>query len=711
MTVAKAHIDFETRSAIDLVKSGVYRYAESPSTEVICMSWRLGDGPVQRWRPGEEFPVELAEHKGLFVAHNASFERTIWNAKVAIGDERGNCYPTPMRPEAQDCTLSRAVVLALPAGLAGCGAALGADVQKDDAGHRLMMKMCKPRSVDQEHDRVVWWDDPADIERLQAYCDQDVLAECAIDKKLPPLSERERRVWILDQTINDRGVAVDVHLVSRALEVVEEATKRANNEMWRLTEGAVDTVTKTAKIISWVNARGVPCTSIAKGEIEELVLGAQLQSDDVCEKVIRLRRAAARSSTAKLKTILKSVSSDGRARGTLAYHGASTGRWAGRLMQPQNFPRIDGDTEMPDVMRILSLLQSSMAPAEIVDAIELIVGAPMEWMSKCLRPMIVAAPSNRLLGADFSNIEGRVNAWLAREEWKLDAFRAFDAGVGHDLYKLSYGRSFGIDFDDVTKANRQIGKVQELALGYQGGPGAFVNMAANYGIRPADIAEATRRVVPDEHWDWVKAKFREQDARGLDVETWTGIKIVVNGWREANPNIVQGWWDLQDAAVEAVAAPGVIVPVYGGKVRYRFGEGFLWCMLPSGRVLAYAAPSVIWQKTGFLDRNGDEQSKRVVAYWGTDPITKKWKRHTLYGGEQCNHVVQGTARDILVDAMFRVEEARYPLVLTVHDENLSEVEQSFGSLAEYQALMNQKEKWTGDCPIVAVAYEDTRWVK
>lgn len=615
-----------------------------------------------------------------------------------------------MEIEQMDCTLSRGAALSLPMSLEKLGQALNAPIQKDADGHKLMLSMCKPRSVD-ESGSPTWREDEDSLDRLQAYCDQDVEAECAIDKLLPPLSERERRVWILDQTINDRGVQMDVRLVGRALEVVEEATKRANAEMWRLTEGTVAKCSEAAKIVAWINSRGVPCMSVAKGEIEELVLGAQLMADDVCEQVVRLRRAAARSSTAKLKTILKSVSADGRARGTLAYHGASTGRWAGRLMQPQNFPRIDADTEMPDVVRCLSMLDANTSPAETVDAIQMVVGAPMEWLSKCLRPMIIAAPGKRLLGADFSNIEGRVNAWLAGEKWKLDAFRAFDRGEGPDVYKLSYSNSFGVPVEMVTKLMRLIGKVQELQLGYQGSVGAFIAMAANYGIKLSVVSDIARGAVTLDQWAWIKSQYKAADARGLDPETWTGIKIVVNGWREANSAIVQGWWDLQDAAIEAVANPGVVVPVYGGKVRYRAANGFLWCMLPSGRVLAYASPSVVWKETGRLKEDGEPIVKRAVQYWGTDPVTKKWGRFTLYGGEQCNHVVQGTARDIMVDAMFRVEGAGYDLVLTVHDELLAEVPDGFGSVEEFTQLMQTKPNWIGDCPIVAAAWEDVRYVK
>lgn len=744
-----AHIDFETRSTVDLKKAGVYRYAESPDTGIICMSWRIGaTGPVQRWRPGDEDPYELLAHVeqgGRVVAHNAGFERTIWNAKVP------NHWPR-LQIEQQDCTMARGLALGLPASLDQLGKALRTPIQKDKDGHALMMRMCKPRRMGEVYTThrcspcsgpackacggsgqirtvtgavPVWWDDEERIERLQAYCDQDVETETGVDASIPQLSPEERRVWELDQRINDRGVMIDVPSVEVALAVVTEALKRADDRMWWLTDGEVKKCSEAAKIVKWLNGRGIPCESVAKGEVEEIVLMSSIMGDDTAEEVIRLRRAAAKTSTAKFKAMLNSVGADSRVRGTLAYHGAATGRWAGRIIQPQNFLRFDAE-ELPDILMILDMFGSGKAAKELADAIEILVGPPLEAVAKCMRAMLAAAPGKKFVSGDFSNIEGRGAAWIADEKWKLEAFRAYDRGEGHDLYKLSYARSFGVDVEQVTKAERQIGKVQELALGYQGSVGAYITMAAGYGIKPQQVADVARTAVDPEEWYRVASAYSDEMSRGLDQETWTGVKCVVNAWRAAHPNIVQAWWDLQDAAIAAVGTPGLKVPCLHGRVTYLAANGFLYCRLPSGRVISYAMPRLVRQVVtpakAAYDAPGiggewvhhparEATYKYAVEYEGVDSYTKRWTSQRLYGGLQFNHVVQGLARDKLVASMFRLEAAGYPLVLTIHDENVSEVDQWFGSWQEYQRIMAEPDPWCPDMPTAVGAWEDVRYVK
>lgn len=723
----KLHFDFETRATVDLKKTGVYRYAEHPLTDVICMSWRIGDyGPVHRWRPGDEDPIEFLAHiesGGRVVAHNAGFERTIYNTVL-----RGRVVPhwPELKIEQQDCTMARGLALALPASLDQLGKALKTPMQKDKDGHRLMMQMCKPRRTDADG-TVVWWEDDDRISRLQLYCDQDVETETDVDRSIPELSPEERRVWELDQKINDRGVMIDVSSVSRCLAVVEEAIKRADDRMWWLTDGEVKKCSEAAKLVKWLTARGIPCNSVAKGEVEEIVLMTSIMGDETAEEAIRLRRAAAKTSTAKFKAMLNSVCSDGRVRGTLAYHGAATGRWAGRIMQPQNFLRFDAE-ELPDVMLIIELLALEKAVKEIVDAIEMIIGPALESVAKCMRAMLIAAPGKKFVSGDFSNIEGRGAAWIAGEQWKLEAFRAFDRGEGHDLYNLSYARSFGIDVNTMPKKSfmRQIGKVQELALGYQGSVGAYITMGAGYGIKPRDVADTAKNAIDPEEWHRVSMGYSDDDSRGLDQYTWTGVKCVVNAWRAAHPNIVQAWWDLQDAAIAAVGTPGLKVPVLDGRVVYLAANGFLYCRLPSGRVISYAMPRLVRQLVTPAKAAHDVPGiggeiihvpareatyKYAVEFDATNSYTKRWEAHTLYGGLQFNNVVQGLARCKLVASMHRLEAAGYPLVLTVHDENVSEVDEAFGSAAEYQAIMAAPDDWCPDMPTAVGAWEDKRYVK
>jgi len=674
--VSKPHHDVETRSAVDLKKSGSYKYFESETTHVWVMSWKVGS-IRGRWRPGDADPQELldamARGEKLGV-HHAAFERACW----AMIRRRWCPHWPELTPEGQDCTMSRAAALSLPQSLGQLGEALKAGIQKDDAGYRVMMQLCKPRRIE-EDGTIVWWDDPVKIARQEDYCDTDVDAEESIDDRLPPLSAAERRVWLLDQHINDRGILIDLRTVERAIDVVGAATKRADREMWRLTGGAVSRCTEAAKIVAWLNDRGIPCESVAKGEIEELVIKSQIMGDDDAEAVVRLRRASAKSSTAKFKAMTNSACADGRVRGTLAYHAASTGRWGGRLVQPQNFRRID---DLDAVLLAVEVLNTGLPAEDIVDRLELLFGSALDILSQCLRAMLIAGPGNKFVGGDFSNIEGRVNAWLAGEAWKVKAFADYDAGIGADLYKLAYSRSFGVDVAAVTKSDRQIGKVMELALGYQGGVGAFQTMASGYGI-----------AVSDERADELKT-----------------------AWRDAHPNIKNSWRELEDCAVEAVMHPGVKVPCLSGRVAYKSVNGFLFCQLPSGRVIAYASPEIAWSKPKVMyegtDREFVTKSRREVRYWGVDSTTKKWSRAALYGGLQCENIVQAVARDIMAEAMFRAEAAGYTLVLTVHDELLCEVPDSPSySAKDLEAIMAVLPEWATGLPVAAAAWEDQRYVK
>ncbi len=692
----KIHCDFETRSAVDLKKAGVHRYAEDPSTEILTLSYRLDDGPTKRWRPGDELPWPGAVP--MLAAHNAGFERAIWNAKMPTHEK--------IKPSGQDCTLARAAALALPLSLDQLAQVLKAPVQKDKDGYRLMMKMCKPRTLEP----LTWWESPDDIERLQAYCDTDVLTECAVDKILPPLSPDERRVWELDQQINDRGFAVDVALCRRADLVAAEIRRRADREIWRLTNGAVQRCTETAKIVAWLDAQGIPCTSIAKGEIEDLVVCAKLQGDSVAERVLRLRRSAARTSTAKFGASLSTVCLDGRVRGSLAYHGASTGRWAGRGVQPQNYPRVDPERDLDAVLATLDALDWDVPAGDTVDYLEATIASPMESLSKCLRATIIAPPGKKLVGGDLSNIEGRVAAWLAGEAWKLQAFRDYDAGIGPDLYRVTAARITGKPIEAITSQERQgQGKVPELACQFQGSVGAFVTMAANYGTTIDELVEVALRTATYEDIDKANDQWTPAMSRGLPKEIWSPIKTIVNGWRDANPNIVSAWWELQDAAIEAVGMPGSRVSSLGGRVQYLAARGFLWCQLPSQRVLAYAAPRLVWSRIEHED--GTVTHKRQVEFDGVNGVTKRWEPHRLYGGLQFENIVQGVARDIIVEGMFNVEAAGYPIVLTVHDEILSEVDEGFGSPRDYENLLTRLSSTYAGLPVSAKAWEDTKWVK
>lgn len=720
-----AHFDFETCSATDLKKAGVYRYAEDPLTWPWGFKYRMDYNPVREWRPGWPDPTDLLEHiagGGRVVAHNAAFERTIWNWVV-----RARICPhwPELRIEQQDCTMARAATIAHPQSLDKLCNVLETNYRKDREGHALMLKMMKPRAYLPDG-TVVWWDAPELQNRQMDYCEGDVLTECDVDEKVPQLTEKWRQVWIFDQTINERGVKVDRNAITKLASLAEYAKKEADKAMRQLTGRAVPKCTNVSKIITFLNERGIETATLKKGDQDDLMYFADLKGDKVARDVIQLRRSSSKTSVAKYEAMLKCICRDDRIRALLNFHGASTGRWAGRLVQPQNFPRVDPDDEVlaGKIEWLHDLLNDpSFGVRELYEAIEAVWGAqePMELLSKALRSMIVAEEGNKLVGGDFANIEGRVNAWLGGEQWKLDAFRAYDAGNGPDLYKVAYARSFGVPVESVGKGpKRQIGKVQELALGYQGGIGAFITMGDTYNVNPFELSGPVQAAATAAQWDSVAAQYASSSNKyGLQEREWTAIKIIVNNWRAAHPAIVQSWWDYQDAAIEAVAAPGTFVSVANGRVDYYSDGRCLWCILPASaggvrRMLCYSSPELVSEAYEYVDKDGfvKQGYRNKVTFWGNDSKTKQWKKQSLYGGLQCENTVQATSCDILVDAMFRVEAAGFPINLTVHDEILAEVLKSLGiGEHEFSRVMAQVGPEYEGLPIAVSAWEGERYLK
>lgn len=718
------HLDFETRSTTDLIKSGVYRYAEDPNTYVWGFSYLFEHDPhnAYQWRPGWDDPALVLHHVrqgGRIVIHNAAFERTIWN-QILVGRL---CPHWPrMEIQQQDCTMARAAAIAHPQKLEKLGDALGLNFQKDMQGHNLMMKMARPRRFN-EDGTITWWDEPENVERLMAYCDQDVRTEAEADRNLPPLSAYQRADWEFDQIINERGIRIDMDAVERCAQLVEFSKKKNDSVMRTLTNRDVSKCSKDKEIIAWLNGRGVDCTSLAKGEVEDVVFLAGLRNDDTAQDVIKLRQAAWKTSTAKYRAMQKCVSHDNRIRGLINWHGASTGRRAGRLVQPQNFPRVDPDDTFlaGKIDWLHDLLRSDYDIKTIYDLITTVHGPlePLDLLSKALRSMIVADEGKKFVGGDYSNIEGRVNSWLAGEAWKLQAFLDYDNRVGPDLYKLAYARSFGVDVEDVGKGRkRQIGKVQELALGYQGSIGAYLQMGATYGVNPYDLSKPVFDATPKDQWERTAWQYHQKGTNkyGLFEREWTALKVLVDNWRTANPNVVAMWWEYQDAAIEAVGAPGNVVYCANGRVSYFSDQRCLWCVLPSGRMLCYSAPELVEEYVTYIDKATGEERNRVrrkVNYMGVDSVTKQWKKHSLYGGHQCENIVQAVSADLLIYAMFNVEAAGYPVILTVHDEILSEPDNWRHDLNErhFGEIMSQLPDWASGLPVSVGAWEDTRYVK
>jgi DNA polymerase len=655
------HIDFETRSTQDLKAVGVENYASHPDTHVWCLAYAFDSEEPKIWTPAHPLP-EFLNHiaeGGLVMAHNAAFELSIWN-KLMVP----HYYWPQLRPEQTRCTMAMAYAMALPGALDNVSSALALIQQKDEVGHRLMLQMCKPKT----ESPLTWWDDPSYIKRLCDYCIQDVRVEQAICNRLLSLSPAEQNLWAIDQHINERGVHIDVETIKKAIVVVEKEQARLTTQMREVTKGAVGSPSQIAAIIAWA-ADKWPLDGLAKQDIIDVLL---LPIPDDVREVLKIRQEYAKTSTTKLKSMITAKSTDNRVRATMQFHGAGTGRWAGRRIQPHNMPRpIMKPGEIENVIHILNHYN----PDNAIRRIETLFGPTISSVSECLRAIICAAPGNELIIADYKNIEGRVLAWLAGEEWKLQVYRDFDQGRGPDVYTHGYAKSFHVPIETVTKAQRQIGKIQELALGYQGGVGAFKKMAFTHGVK-----------IEDTEADMIKCL-----------------------WREAHKNIQQYWWDLERAAIDAVNYPGQVFSAgwHGRQVQYKKSGSFLFCRLPSGRLLCYCYPIVKERMMPWGDL------KLTLHYKCVDSLTNKWVETHTYGGKLSENVTQAVSRDVLAEAIVRCEANEFPVVLHVHDEIIVELPAGEAQAKE-QAVFKEigsQPAWAEGLPIAMDTYRGVRYNK
>lgn len=630
------------------------------------MAYAFDDEPVQWWKPDVEFPERVSrylENGGIAVAHNAAFELNIWNA----------VYGDPiLQPEQMRCTMAMAYAMGLPGSLDQAAAAVGLEYRKDAKGSRIMMQLCKPRKIVDhapEHDgatgwqEVIWWDDPAKYEALYAYCKQDVEVERALHKRLVELSPAEQELWRIDQRINDRGVRVDVEALDKGIALVEGEAKRLNAAMQAVTGGAVATCTATGQLTDWLRWSGVELKGVAKADVTELLSRDDLP--DACRHALELRKEAAKSSTAKLKAMCSRAGSDGRMRGLFQYHGAATGRWAARGPQLQNLPR-------PSLVKDPDDQDAAIAQFGNRDWLDIAYGSPLQVVSDCLRGMLIPADGHEFVCGDYSNIEGRVLAWLAGEEWKLQAFREFDAGLGADLYLLAASRIYRCTLDE-AKEHRQVGKVAELACGYQGGVGAFQTMAKNYGVTISDD-------------------------RAEQVKT---------AWRDAHVAIKQLWRDLEIAAIHAVARGGL---QRVGKIAFKKAGSFLWCQLPSKRVLCYPYPEVAMKETPWSTPE-KPAFREALSYMSVNGLTRKWERCDTYGGSLAENVTQAVARDLLADAIVRCEAAGWKVVCHVHDEIVVEAPLRAFTVDNLASLMRAAPAWAEGLPIAVAGWAGQRYRK
>lgn len=697
MTQPVLSIDFESCSEIDLKRQGMHVYWQHASTHPLCASYAIGDGPVKTWVPGEANPLELVRHieaGGIVSGWNVAFERLCFQHWMV--PEFG--WPMP-EPGCFEDTMAMAAAMSLPRGLDEAAKAIGLVERKDEEGARIMRLFAKPGPRNKEL-----------FPRLLAYNRQDVVVERAMRRTLLPLSEYELALYHFDSLINQRGVTIDLDLVDAMKKIADGEKVRLNAAIAQATGGAITTTNQSVKIVGWLTDHGAATDSVAKAAVNDLL---ERELPPVTRHVIELRQEAAKSSTAKLKSARLCVCEDGRARGLLQFLGADSGRWAGRLLQPQNFPRPSGLVKDPD--KAIPWLMSGDA-----GAIDFAYGWPLRAIADSLRSIITAKPGHELIAADFSSIESRLLGWVAGEQWKVRAYEAQDAGNGPGMYEIVGSSIFNCDVADITDDDprRQVGKTAELSMGYAGGVTALMKMARNYNTNMAVALPALMASASEERIERAEARYvdclkrKDSSADILSKDAWMACELTKLAWRATNPATADFWKQLETAARIAVDYPDTQVNTDNGAVAFKLAKGVLWQRLPSGRVIAYPNPRIEMVAVPWADQEqpeGMREKRRTVTALNVEG--KHLLRRPLYGGLLTAMVVQGSARDLLADAMLRVEAAGYPIVLTVHDEAIAEVPKGFGSLAEFQQLFEASEPWARGLPVASKGYRAFRFRK
>ena len=491
------------------------------------------------------------------------------------------------------------------------------------------------------------------------------------------------------RAFNDRGIAIDMQLVHAAIKAVDNAKHDLTDRAYEITHGGMPSTTQTEAFRLYLfEAFGIDMPDLQMATIEKM-LASDL--DPAMRELLLIRLQASSTSTSKYKVFLRGTSADGRLRGTLQFDGASrTGRWAGRLVQLHNLPK--PTLNQPIIAAGIEALKVGCA--------HLTTDNVMELTSSCIRGCLVAPAGQKLVIADLANIEGRVQAWLSNEEWKLEAFRAFDRNEGPDLYKLAYSKSFGVKPEDVTKDQRTVGKVMELALAYAGGVGAFVTFAAVYGIDLDDMADKVLPTAPEEivaeadsFLEWCVREKRER--YGLSDDAFVACEVLKRVWRRAHPNITGYWARLQSSIMQALNTRGQTYTALGLKIRAT--KTWLLLTLPSGRTLCYPSPQII---------------DGAITYKGVHQFTRKWTRIYTHGGKLFENLVQAIARDVLAEGLMLAEKSGYKVVLHVHDEIIAEVPDSPEFNVEgLAAIMSAPPPWAPDMPLAAAGFETYRYRK
>ena len=644
-------IDLETFSSVPIAKAGAQKYIASPDFEILLFAYSLNGAPPVCCdiAQGEHLPGwvldALCDPQCLKHAYNAAFE---WGC---LSKFMGRQLP----PEQWRCTMFHGLYAGYPAGLDAAGRALGLpeDKRKLSTGKALIRYFCVPCTPTKSNGgrrRNLPYHDPARWELFREYNAQDVTTEMEIERRLSLITVPDwlQRQWETDLLINARGVAVDMEMVNGALEIGATVRERLTQEAVRIS--GLSNPNSVQQLSAWLEREtGEEVTDLRKDTVAKMI--AQAPDIPEVQRMLEIRQELGKTSTKKYDAIEQAVCPDGRVRGLLQFYGANrTGRWAGRLVQVQNLPRTY--TQPLELAR-------NLVKQRKLDNLRLIYGSVPDTLSQLIRTAFVASDGNVLIDADFSAIEARVISWLAGEQWRLDVFKTHGK-----IYEASASQMFGVPIERIKKGNpeyalRQKGKVAELALGYQGGAGALINMGAlDMGIPEDDL--------PD----------------------------IVQRWRDTNKRICDLWYKMNSAAVEAIST-GCSVGVGRLLVSCEYDAvheiEYLTVLLPSGRKLYYNSPQIGENKWGGPS----------ISYMGMDQTTKKWKRIETYGGKLVENCVQAVARDCLAQAIENLEAEGLPVVFHIHDEVVIDCRADTATLDDVVDIMSRPIPWAPGLPLNA----------
>lgn len=661
-------IDYETRSEADLKKVGAYEYARHSSTSILCIAWKIGtretlrETPTQWWSPALPwYPLSnlltaFARPSVTLVAHNAFFEQVI--TRFVLGRYLEGRDPNFVKgsipdlpPERWICTASQARALALPGKLADACAALKLPVQKDMEGRRLMLKLSKPRKAT-KNNKSQWHCKTSDLKRLIEYCRTDVAAETELFLATPELIPSERELWLLDQKINWRGFHVDRPLVNKIRGMIVEEQDRFLADTKAITKGTVNSPDQRNALLEWLRKGDVLLPDLRAKTVADALSTGLAKGKPL--RMLQIRADATKTSTAKYEALEARSRSDSRVRDSLVYHAASTGRFAGAGVQPQNLPKgTIGNTD-----KAAAIL---LDPATDLDTVRMLYGNPLDVFSSVLRACITATPGRKLFGGDFAGIEVRVLFWIANHLDGLNAFRD-----GRDLYRELAATIYNKPLDKVTAAERnKLGKPAILGCGFGMG---WKKFAATCEVQGNPI---------------------EDDL----------AKAAVGAYRAKHAPVVRVWSNLERAAIAATLNPG---KRYSINMTTWYAEGkFLFCKLPSGRRLAYREPQVRSKLTPW--------GEKKPSLHHMDRVAHQWALNHTYGGKLTENVVQAIARDLMTDATKRAEKKEYEILITAHDELLTD--RATGSASEFEKLMSIAPPWAGGLPIKVEAWTGERYRK